>query len=184
MSDDDAPRTAEHSVRVEHAGRSARAVLRVPASAVAGAPVEASLVFENLSDAPLFLAVGASRVTLRPDGLTMEAELRPESGGPLALADPFSGAVELGGPAGVVKVEPGTEWPQPLLLNEFVRLENARDALAPGGRGALRVRVRRPLPLASGEAEAFRSDPGVPVADLAVEVALVRDDAALAAAVD
>lgn len=178
MTDSPAPRAGASAV-VRQDGREARVALRAPASAVAGAPLELSFVVENRSDAPLFVAFSASRATLRPAGFTVRATL--EAGETtVELDDPAAGAPEMGGPAGTAEVAPGAEWTQPLLLNEFARLEAARAALAPGASGTLRVRVARPLPLAASAGEAFAGE-GAPATDLSVEIELARDDAALEA---
>lgn len=126
----------------------------------AGGCVRIRFTIEAL-DAPEPLLVGMDRSTGRPAHVTITGQL---DGTP--LADPADGPADMGGPSGSIQVQPGTPYTQVLLVNQFVRLEEAHEAVAPGETRLLSLDCARTAP---------------PVVSAKLEIPLVRDDAALAA---
>ncbi len=127
---------------------------------LAGGCVRVRFTYETF-DATQPLLVGMDRGTGRPAHVTITGQL---NGTP--LADPAEGPADMGGPSGVIQVEPGIPYTQVLLVNQFVQLEDARDAIAPGETRLLSLDCAREVP------------PGVTAR---LDIPLVRDDAALAA---
>lgn len=147
------------------------------AEPIAGGPVELVFLVESLGAHPLRLAVSGDRMAQRPGRFTFTAMFL---GSP--LEDPMIGAPDMGGPAGVVEVSSSSPWRQPLILNQFVRLEDTPGRLAPGAIGRLDLACRRPIALSvTDEGALLRNGEVVLAVDLAFD--LRRDDATLAATV-
>jgi hypothetical protein len=145
------------------------------AGPLAGGPVELQFFVQSPGPVPLRLVVSGDRARQRPGKFSFEATFEG-----VPLEDPMAGLVDVGGPAGVVAVSADRPWQQPLVLNEFVRLERAPTHIAAGASGRLTLRCRRAMALAATDAAAFASrPPRVVLIDLAVD--LRRDDAELAA---
>jgi hypothetical protein len=144
---------------------------------LAGGPVELEFFVEPLGTGPLKLAVGGDRMRQRPGQLVFEAELE---GTP--LPDPFAEVPDMGGPLGLVDVSADQPWRQPLVLNDFVRLEDAIALVEPGEMGRLRLACRRPVVLAAEAARALAAD-GAELVEVDLAFDVCRDDAALAALV-
>jgi hypothetical protein len=144
---------------------------------LAGGPVELEFFVESLGSVPLRLVVSGDRMRLRPGQFSFSATFEG-----LPLEDPMAAAPYMGGPAGVVQVSTDSPWRQPLVLNQFIRLEGTPGHLGEGATGRIDLACRRPLALAATEAAALSQD-GAQV--LAVDLAfdLRRDDAALASLV-
>lgn len=170
------PEQRESSVDLAADDVRVRAGFRVVTDeALAGGPVELEFFIESLGASPLRLAVSGDRMRQRPGQFTFAATFE---GAP--LEDPLAGVPDMGGPEGLVPVATGSPWRQPLVLNQFIRLEQTPERLAEGATGQLNLTCRRPLVLASTDAAALSRDGARDLAvDLAVE--LRRDDAALAA---
>lgn len=143
---------------------------------VAGGPIEIEAFIENIGQVPLYLAIGSDRAKLRPSFFSFEAVLEETD---VELEDPLEGVPQLGGPATVITVEPGTYYQQVLLVNEFAALEKIPTVLAPGELGVLRIRCRRPLPLALNKEQAFQNLSNAPMLDKFLTVYIRRNDAAL-----
>lgn len=160
-------------------GRRARAGFRaLTPQPPAGGICRVAFVLEAL-DAPLYVLVGMDRGTGRPAHVTIRCSLDETP-----LEDPAQGRVGLGGPSGPVLVEPGTPFTQVLLVNQFARLETARDLMAPGETRLLSIDCRRAAPLAATPKDALGgSVPGTATVAAQLRLPLVRDDAALEAEV-
>lgn len=147
----------------------------VTAEPIAGEPIELVFFVESLGAHALRLAVSGDRMAQRPGRFTFTAMFL---GSP--LEDPMIGAPDVGGPAGVVEVSSSNPWRQPLILNQFVRLEDTPGRLAPGAAGRLDLACRRPIALSvTDEGAVLRQGEVVLAVDLAFD--LRRDDASLAA---
>jgi len=163
-------------------GRRGRAGLRLdePGPLLAGAPIGLTFSIELEGAERLYLAIAGDRARQRPAGFVFVATLE---GVAAPLIDPAHGLPDLGGPLGLVEVGADAPWRQPLLLNQFVALEDSRRPIAPGERRLLHLLCRRSLAL--GPSEAIALDSAEPVAvELSLSFALERDDAALAALAD
>jgi hypothetical protein len=143
---------------------------------LAGGPVELEFFAESVGASPLHLAVSGDRMRQRPGQFTFAATFE---GSP--LADPMADAPDMGGPVGVVQVSPDRPWRQPLILNQFIRLEETRARLGQGAEGLLDLACRRPLALAADEAHALSQSEGGPAVAVDLSFYLRRDDAALEA---
>jgi hypothetical protein len=143
---------------------------------LAGGPLEIQFFVE--ASAVITVAVGANRLIQRPDFFRFAAEL---DGRP--IDDPFAGSTDLGGPATTVSVGPASPFTQWLIVNQFLRLEQARERVAPGEVGRLHLRGGRPLPLAKTPAEAFDRS-GASEFDVSQDLELRRDDAQLVSLID
>lgn len=143
---------------------------------LAGGPVELEFFVESVGARPLHLAVSGDRMRQRLGQFTFAAIFE---GSP--LVDPMADAPYMGGPIGVVQVSPGEPWRQPLILNQFIRLEDTPARLEQGAAGQLALACRRPLALAADEAHALSQDEGGPVVAVNLSFDLRRDDAALEA---
>jgi hypothetical protein len=163
-------------IELTSGGITVRAGFRIiTAEPLAGAPVELEFFIESLGSAPLLVAAGVSRAAQRPDRVLLAATFEG-----VALDDPWREIPESGGPLRFLQVATGTPLRQPLLLNDFVRLEETVARLADGEAGRLDVTCRRPLPLADSEAATLMTEDAPVVANDLV-CTLRRDDAALAA---
>ncbi len=161
----------EGSVGVATEDISARASFRVVTSdLLAGGPVELEFLLENLKTTPFQITVSGDRARSRPGQFSFAASFEG-----IVLEDPAVGMPYLGGPAGIVEVSIDKPWRQPLLLNEFLRLERTVEQLKPGAVGRLDLTCHRPIDLLSGGEESI----------LTINLAFLlrRDDAALAALV-
>jgi hypothetical protein len=147
----------------------------VPGELLAGGPVELEFFVESLGLRPLRLAVTSDRTRQRPGGFSFAATFEDSP-----LEDPMAMAQYMGGPAGIVQVSSDSPWQQPLVLNQFLRLEHTPGRIPQGARGRMKLACRRPLALAATEAAALL--PGdAPVVAVNLSFDLRRDDAALAA---
>jgi hypothetical protein len=145
---------------------------------LAGGPIELLFSVESLGAIPLRLAVSGDRARQRPGQFSFQATFEGAT-----LADPMALATDIGGPVAVVTVTADSPWQQPIVLNEFVRLERAPSRIATGTSGRLALHCRRPIALAANEAAALSAEkPRIVAVDLAMD--LRRDDSALAALVD
>ena len=161
----------EGAVDVSTGDVSARASFRVVTrELLAGGPVELEFSLANLKAAPFQITVSGDRARSRPGQFSFTALFEDKP-----LEDPVARMPYLGGPAGVVEVVIDKPWRQPLLLNEFVRLEHTVEQLEPGATGKLALTCHRPIDLLHGGEESI----------LTVNLAfyLQRDDTALAALV-
>ena len=170
------PETRESALEFANDALRVRSGFRVVTKdPLAGGPVELEFFVENHGSHPLKLAVSGDRMRQRPGQFTFAA--RFES---IDLQDPMAAVPYAGGPEGIVAVSADTPWLQPLLLNQFLRLEETPKRLAPGNTGRIELNCQRPLPLATTDASALSADyVRVVAVDLAFD--LRRDDAALAA---
>ena len=100
------------------------------------------------------------------------------------LADPFANAPDMGGPASVIEIATGRPWHQPLVLNQFVRLEDTINLLKPSASGQLVVDCRRSLLLAADEQAALAREDAAPLVQVQLAIELRRDDAQFVALVD
>jgi hypothetical protein len=142
---------------------------------LAGAPLELEFFVESLGLTPLHLAAGVDRARQRPDRIDLAATFE---GSP--LDDPWEAMPTTGGPLRFGEVSTRQPLRLPLLLNDFVRLEQTPERLAEGLVGRLVIACRRVLPLAANEAEALETN-GAPAIAVDLAVDLRRDDAALSA---
>lgn len=149
----------------------------VPGILLAGGPVELDFFVESSGLRPLQLGVSGDRTRQRPGQFSFTATFE---GSP--LEDPMAMASYMGGPASVVQVSTNSPWHQPLLLNQFIRLEDTPGRLVQGSTGRISLACARPLPLATTDAAALLHD-GAPVVAVDLAFDLRRDDAALAALV-
>lgn len=141
---------------------------------LAGGPIELEFFVDNIGSSPLQLAVGGDMARQRPGQFSFTAELDG-----VALGDPQPGVPDLGGPLGVVPVTSDSPWRQPLLLNDFVRLEDTVAKLVPAGSSRLRVSCQRSLALAASAAAVLRPK-GATSIKIALAVDIRRADAELA----
>jgi hypothetical protein len=168
--------TTAGEIAVGEGATQVRAGFRVvDASALAGGPIEIAFFVEKDRSPALYVMVAGDRARQRPGSFSFAATVQGAR-----LLDPKEGVPDLGGPATAVAVEPGRPWCQPLLLNEFVRLEDASAALAPGATGRLDVVCSRVLPLASDASAALLAREG-PRVEVSLSLPLRRDDEALGA---
>lgn len=155
-----------------------RAGFRVVTSELlAGGPIELEFFVECLGSHPFQLAVSGDRMRQRPGQFSFAATFEGSS-----LEDPMAAMPNMGGPEGVVQVSTDSPWHQPLVLNQFIRLEETPGHLVEGVTGRIDLACRRPLTLAATQASALSQDGAQ---NLAINLAfdLRRDDAALAALV-
>jgi hypothetical protein len=137
----------EDAVDVATENISARASFRVVArDPLAGGPVELEFSLVNLKTKPFQITVSGDRARLRPGQFSFAASFEGAS-----LEDPAASMPYLGGPSGIVEVSIDKPWRQPLLLNEFLRLERTVEQLKPGAVGRFDLTCRRPIDLLSGE---------------------------------
>jgi hypothetical protein len=149
------------------------------ASEYAGGPIELEFFAEITGHSSRYFLILGDRMRQRPADFSFAATF---AGVP--LADPSVDLPDFGGPGGVIEIAAGRPLRQPLVLNEFVRLETALDLLKPGGSGQLVVACRRLLPLAADEQAAFALVSDAPLVEVQLALDLRRDDAQLAALVD
>jgi hypothetical protein len=142
---------------------------------LAGGPVELEFFVENLAPLPLQLAVSGDRMRRRPGQFTFAATLDGARIENAMASTPF-----MGGPVGIVQVSADSPWRQPLILNEFVRLEETRARLSAGASGRLDLECRRPLAHAATSGGLAPDDSALVVA-VNLSFDLRRDDAAVAA---
>jgi hypothetical protein len=172
------PELREGAVNLAAGDISVRAGFRVvTGELLAGGPVELAFFVESLGLCPLQLAVSGDRMRQRPGQFSFAAMFE---GSP--LGDPMAAVPYMGGPEGVVEISTRSPWDQPLLLNQFIRLEHTLGRLVQGATGRIDLACRRPLPLAATDAAALSLD-GAPIAVVDLAFDLRRDDAALAALV-
>jgi hypothetical protein len=155
---------------VETAGRVLQVAFTPDAGPLlAGGPVYLDGVVSLLMGDPVGLLSSAARAT----GRSREYAFAAEGPDGVPLRDPFSDAVEIGGietSRPLTMTAPVTEH---LLVNQFLTLEDVRDAIPDGQTTELVVRCSRLLRL-----EGLPEDPATATA--AVHLWIRRDDAALA----
>jgi hypothetical protein len=166
----------EDAVELDADGVRVRVGLRVVSGELlAGGPVELEFFIESGGLHPLHFAVSGDRTRQRPGQFAFSATF---AGAP--LNDPMAAMPYMGGPVGVVTMSTTSPWRQPLLLNQFIRLEETPGRIVQGTSGRMELACRRPLALATTEAAALAQDGALVVAvNLAFD--LRRDDAALRA---
>jgi hypothetical protein len=166
----------EQAVDLDAGGSRARAGFRfTDASDVAGGPIEVEFFVEVTDPRVRYLLVTGDRMRQRPGGFQFVASFEGT-----ALDDPYGAVPDMGGPAGVVEVGASRPWRQPLILNQFIRLEAVTGLLPPGASGRLKVECRRPVRLAAGRDEALASTAKATLVEVTLGLKLVRDDARLA----
>jgi hypothetical protein len=162
-------------------GTSARAGFRVlQDDALAGGPLSIEFVVENTGTQPAYFFTATDRSRLRPDNFTLQAGVQ---GSDVVLTDPLANVPYLGGPGGVLEVEPGAQIKQRLLVNNFVTLEQTRDVLAPGEASTVWIRGLRTLALTATEDQALQGGGETAQIDATLSIPIRRDDAALEALV-
>lgn len=149
------------------------------ASEFAGGPIELEYFAEISGDSSLYLLITGDRMRRSPGGFSFDATL---AGVP--LTDPFPNVPDMGGPASVIEIAASRPWRQPLILNEFARLEDTLNLLEPGASGQLMVACRRRLPLAAHKGAAFVPQSDTPIVEVQLALELRRNDSQLAALVE
>jgi hypothetical protein len=145
---------------------------------LAGAPLTAEFFVRNSGLEAAYVGVGGDRARGRLDFFSFRARLE---GSP--LSDPASKSGYFGGPVGLVTVVPGDTYEEPVLLNQFVRLEDAVARLGAGGHGELQLICERRLPCGTSEAAALDIQTA-PVVEVRLTATLRRDDSALLRTLD
>jgi hypothetical protein len=170
----------EQAVDLDAGGSRARAGFRFgETSDVAGCPIEVEFFVEATGPQVRYLLVTGDRMRHRPGGFQFAASFEGK-----ALDDPYGAVPDMGGPGGVVEVGALRPWRQPLILNQFIRLEAVTGLLPPGASGRLRVECGRTIRLAASKEEALASGGGAPLVKVTLGLKLFRDDARLAALVE
>jgi hypothetical protein len=146
--------------------------------ALAGVPLKLEFFVRNSGLETAYLAVGGDRARGRPDFFSFSARF---AGWP--LTDPASDGAYHGGPLGLVTVAPGDTYRQPILLNEFLRLEDAIARLLPGGHGELELTCERRLPCGANEGPALDVSTA-PLVKVGIACTLRREDSALLRTLD
>jgi len=146
---------------------------------LAGGPIELEFFVEISGGGSRYLLIPADRMRCRAGEFSFFATFAD-----VPLADPFANLPYMGGPAGVVEIAADRPWRQPLILNQFVRLEAALCLLEPGAQGQLVVVCRRTLPLAADQNAALARESHAPLVEVQLALELRRDDAGLAALVE
>jgi len=136
------------------------------AKAIAGGPIELTFFVELIGGGTCRLFVTGDRMRQRPGGFAFSTTLAG-----MTIDDPSAHLPDMGGPAGHVDITADRPWHQPLILNQFARLEAGLEILQPGEAGTLQLRCRR-LPASDA-----------PSIEVPLTLALRRDDARLAALV-
>jgi hypothetical protein len=149
----------------------------VTTETLAGGPVELEFFVENLGSSSLHLAVSGDRVRQRPGQFSFAAKF---AGFP--LEDPMASTPYQGGPEGVVQVSRDTPWHQPLVLNQFIRLEHTLPRLAQCATGRLDLACHRPLVLAADHDDALKEN-NAPTLAVDLAFTLARHDDVLEALV-
>jgi hypothetical protein len=140
---------------------------------LAGGPVEMEFFVENSGKNPLQLQVSGDRMRQRPGQFKFAAAFEGS-----LLPDPMATFPYMGGPTTVVQVTNYNPWLQPLVLNQFVKLEQTIERLPDGATGRINLECRRPLPLLAMVADALL-DKGSSVLIVNLTFDLRRDDKAL-----
>ncbi|MDD4162195.1 MAG: hypothetical protein PHW87_06915 [Methanothrix sp.] len=168
------PERREGSVELSADDIRVRAGFRVaPGELLAGGPIELEFFVESLGSSPIRLAVSGDRMSQRPGKFRFAAKFQG-----ISLEDPMKAMPNMGGPVGIVLVSAERPWHQTLVLNQFIRLEDASELLLQGATGRIELACRRPITLASTDAAALSDDEALVVAvDLSFN--LRRDDEAL-----
>jgi hypothetical protein len=150
----------------------------VEPSPLAGGPIELELTVEAPAEGAIYVMFSGDRMRMRSGDLAFAA-----SCGGAVLADPKGDLPNLGGPSTLVAVRPGTPHRRTLLLNDFVRLEDALDVVPPDTSAELFVTcVWSPRLAADERASSGLGDPLR--VEMSVTLAIRRDDDALVALVD
>jgi len=114
-----------------------------PGELLAGGPIELEFLLENLAEKPFDLDLAGDRMRQRPGQLIFDARFEGE-----LIDDPMKGTTWLGGPSTVVKVQYGKPWRQPILLNQFVRLEQIPKKISSNlAKGQMSLVCERLIPL-------------------------------------
>jgi hypothetical protein len=140
---------------------------------LAGGPIELEFFVETQSSVPLRFSVSGDRVRQRPAQFEFSATFEG-----LPLDDPIGSAPDLGGPATIAEVMTNSPWQQPLVLNQFIRLERTRDRLALGATGRLELTCHRAIALSLTDTAALLNQ-GAQVVTVPLRIDLRRDDTAL-----
>ena len=139
---------------------------------IAGGPVELEIRFTNKTAARIYYLVGNAQG--RPAYVKFSAELQP---GSRRLNDPYpSTPLEPDGPFASIPIDPGQADERTVVLNQYVALEDARLALAPGAGAVLHVHWRW-LVAVSRQPKPSLPKPRLVEGDF--QIRLVRDDEAL-----
>ncbi|MGY4643231.1 hypothetical protein [Cellulomonas sp. URHB0016] len=161
---------------VDLGGVPVRVELRVLDDVVlVGGPLEVEVAVHNDGDRAVDVPVGADRGRGRPGHVSFSAQA-----GGAVLTDPRAGLPYRGGLSGKVTLAPGDRLAQRVLVNDFLGLDVLRTVVAPAARLSLALRCLRNL------ATGAQPDPvtlagGQDVAVVELDVAVLRDDDALAA---
>ena len=155
---------------------SVRAGFRAPSHAVAGGILAAEFFVNNHGPAPFYLALAMDRTRLRPEYISFSARLETTA---IVFSDPLSQVEVSGGPATTIVIQPGDSFSQPLIVNEFLDLEQARRSLVNGEKQALFLACQRQLPLAQVATQAFQFDQHAPLVEVTLVLNIERDDTAL-----
>ena len=142
---------------------------------LAGGPIEMTFLVDMHGHSERMLAVSGDSMRQRPGQFAFEASMSGR-----ALPDPLAMLPDMGGPISVITISAASCWRQPLLLNQFVALEQARQQLADGEQGHILLSCRRRVKFADNESQALREDDGQLV-DVALAFDVSRNDAALSA---
>ncbi len=142
---------------------------------LAGGPLTATWELTPVRP-PVDVELGGDRVSGRVAGFSFHGRL---DGSDLEFADPAEGAVELGGPVGTRQVTDSLRVP--LLVNQYLTVDAAVEAIPAGEQRLLELRCHWDLVCGKGPAGAAGKGP-VPI-DLTLQIPLRRDDDALAALV-
>lgn len=170
----------EGDINFDLGGSPGRAGFRVTeACKFAAGPIELEFFLEITGPISMFLLITSDWMRGRPGGFTIEATFAGTR-----LEDPCAQVSDQGGPAGVVEIAANRPWRQPMVLNEFVRLETVLNQLEPGDSGPLKISCQRPLPLALSEEDALGPSAPVRLIKVGLDLTLSRDDARLVAFVD
>jgi hypothetical protein len=165
------PAEAVTRVRVGGVALRARAAVDQP-EVLAGGPL--TVVWRLRAETgTVHVALGGDRVTGRLAGFSFTGRVQ---GSDVALTDPAAGSVDLGGPIGTHEVG-AAEFSVPLLVNDFLTLDAARDAVPPGETRELELGCR--WDLRAGDAATVLGAAPVPL-QVTLRVPLRRDDTALA----
>ncbi len=149
------------------------------ASEFAGGPIEVEFFAETTGNRSYFLLSMGDRMRHRARNFAFTATFVG-----VPLSDPFAHLSDIGGPGGIIEIAVGRPLVQPLVLNEFVRLEDTLDLLQPGASGQLVVNCRRPLPLVTNREAVFAQPGDAPLVAVQLAIELRRDDAQLDALVE
>lgn len=142
---------------------------------LAGGPIEMTFLVDIDGPGERLLAVSGDSMRQRPGQFAFDASMSGR-----ALPDPLANLPDMGGPISVIAISAGAGWRQPLLLNQFVALEQTYQQLADGEQGHILLSCQRRVKFADNESQALREDDGQLV-NVALVFNVTRNDAALSA---